>query len=168
MSELKPNDPVAFVPVTRGENKLEVRNEGGASIIDMIGAVGGSWYDDGGITEKEFRNALNSIPKGKPVTLNINSEGGSVQEGLGIYAAIKERSADITAKYNGYALSIASIFPLAASRRIASKASLGMIHCAWSWAQGNADDMRKQAERHAASAQAAGRWLAAHQRKGAA
>lgn len=137
---------MAFAPVARGENKLSIRNEADCVTIDMIGAVGSSWYDEGGITEKEFRNALKSIPAGKRITLNVNSEGGSVQEGLGIYNAIKERSADITAKYSGYALSIASVFPLAASRRIASKASLGMIHCAWSWAQGNAEDMRKQAE----------------------
>jgi len=137
---------MAFAPVVRGQNKLEVLNEGDSAEILMIGAIGKSWYDDSGLTEKEFRDALASIPYGKPITLKINSEGGSVQEGLGIYNAIKERRSEITAKITGYALSIASVFPLGASRVVSPKSSIWMIHCAWSWAQGNAEDMRKQAE----------------------
>ena len=137
---------MAFAAVVRGVNRLEIKNESSESEILLLGSIGKSWWDDSGITESEFRNALNSIPKGKPVTLKINSEVGSVQEGLGIYNAICERSADITAKITGYALSIASVFPLGAGKVVSPKSSIWMIHCAWSWAQGNADDMRKQAD----------------------
>lgn len=139
-------EPMAFAPVVKGDNRLEVKNSGDLTTIDMIGAVGNTWYDDQGITEKDFRNALKSIPKGRKITLNVNSEGGSVQEGLGIYNAIKERSGDITARITGYALSIASVFPLAAGKVVSPKSAIWMIHCAWSWAQGNADDMRKAAD----------------------
>jgi len=127
-------------------NKIEVRNEGDTTEIQVIGSIGKSWWDDSGISEQEFRNALDQIPKGKSVTVKINSEGGSVQDGLGIYNAIKDRSADVTCIIQGYALSIASVFPLAASRVISPKAAIWMIHCAWSYAQGNAADMRKSAD----------------------
>src|SRR5512146_1553217 len=111
-------EPMAFVPVVRGQNRLEVRNEGDEHELVLIGAIGKSWYDDSGITEQEVRDALKTIPKGKPIVIKINSEGGSVKEGLGIYNAIKDRRADISAKVTGYALSIASVFPLAASKVI--------------------------------------------------
>lgn len=135
-----------FVPVVRGTNRLEVRAEGDAHEIVLIGAVGKSWWDETGITEQEFRDALKSIPNGKPITLKINSEGGSVKEGLGIYNAIKERRDSITAKITGYAMSIASVFPLAAGKVISPKSAIWMIHRAWSWAQGNAEDMEQAAE----------------------
>lgn len=137
---------MAFAPVVRGVNRLEVRNEGDSAEIVLIGAVGKSWFDDSGITEKEFRDALKTIPSGKSVTVLVNSEGGSVKEGLGIYNAIKSRCGDITCKITGYALSIASVFPLAAGKVISPKSAIWMMHKAWSWNQGNADDMRQAAE----------------------
>lgn len=135
-----------FINIVRGENRLEVRAEADETHIYLSGAVGKSWYDDSGITEKEVRDALKATKKGKPVHVHVNSEGGSVQEGLGIYNAIKERSKDVTAHVDGYALSIASVFPLAAGRVVSPKSAIWMIHNAWAWAQGNADDMRKQAD----------------------
>ena len=128
------------------ENRLEVRNENGNYEIILMGAVGGSWWDDSGITEKEFRDALGKIPKGSKITILVNSEGGSVQEGLGIYNAIKDRSEEITARITGYAVSIASVFPLAAGKVISPKSAIWMMHQAWSFAQGNADDMENAAK----------------------
>lgn len=133
--------------IVRGKNQLAVvAQSDDMHCINMIGAVGKSWFDDSGITESEFRDALNTIPKGKKIQLNVNSEGGSVQEGLGIYNAIKERKQDITAKINGYALSIASVFPLAAGKVSVPNSAIWMIHNAWAWGRGNADEMRKQAD----------------------
>lgn len=135
------------------ENRLEVRAQAdGETEIILLGTVGGSWWDDAGITEKEVRDAINSVPKGNKITISVNSEGGSVKEGLGIYDAIKQRAADIKVRISGYALSIASIFPLAAKKAlggrgvVSPKAAIWMQHKAWSWAQGNADDMRAAAE----------------------
>lgn len=128
------------------ENRLEVRNENGNYEIVLMGAVGGSWWDDSGITEKEFRDALGKIPNGSKITILVNSEGGSVQEGLGIYNAIKDRSEEITARITGYAVSIASVFPLAAGKVISPKSAIWMMHQAWSFAQGNADDMENAAK----------------------
>jgi ATP-dependent Clp protease protease subunit len=160
-------EPFAFVPVVRQsqrppeavealraagitdvtvENRLEVRAQADAHEIVLTGAVGRSWWDDSGITEAEFREALKGIPEGRQIRLLINSEGGSVKEGLGIYNAIKARSKDITARISGYALSIASVFPLAASKVISPKAAIWMVHKAWSYAQGNSDDMENSAK----------------------
>lgn len=140
------NQHMAFVPVVRGQNKLEVRAEGERAELVLIGAIGKSYWDDSGITEQEVRDALKTIPKGKKIDAKINSEGGSVKEGLGIYNAFKDRREDITAHITGYALSIASIFPLGAGKVVSPKSAIWMMHKAWSWNQGNADDMRQAAE----------------------
>jgi len=139
-------EPMAFVPVVRGQNKLEVRAEGDRAELVLIGSIGKNYWDDSGITEQEVRDALQTIPKGKKIDAKINSEGGSVKEGLGIYNAFKERRADLTCHITGYALSIASVFPLGAGKVVSPKSAIWMMHKAWSWNQGNADDMRQAAE----------------------
>jgi ATP-dependent Clp protease protease subunit len=135
-------------------NKLEVlaKADGDEHEIVLLGAVGKSWWDDSGIGEQEFRDALKSIPNGKKITISINSEGGSVKEGLGIYNAIKERNADIKVRIAGYALSIASVIPLAAKKSVGGRgvvspnAAIWMEHEAWTWASGNKAEMRKTAD----------------------
>ena len=137
---------MAFAPIARGANKLEVRNESETAEMVLIGAIGKSYWDDSGITEQEVRDGLKSIPNGKKINVRLNSEGGSVKEGLGIYNAFKERAADITCHITGYALSIASVFPLGAGKVVSPKSAIWMMHKAWSWSQGNADDMRQTAD----------------------
>ena len=135
-----------FKNIARGTSRLEINNRGDESTdLVLIGPVGGSWFSDDGIKETEVRDALKSIPKGTKINVHINSEGGSVKEGLGIYNAFKRRSADITAYVDGYALSIASVFPLAASKVVSPKSAIWMMHKAWVFAQGNSDDMEDAA-----------------------
>lgn len=114
--------------------------------IVISGQIGKNWWDDSGISSKEFRDALNQIPRGNKINLLINSEGGSVQDGLEMYNAINERSQDVTAHISGYAVSIASVIPLAASRVISPVSSVWMIHEPWSMTQGDAEEHMKAAE----------------------
>lgn len=114
--------------------------------IIISGQIGKDWWDNSGISAKEYRDALNQIPKGQKIKLRINSEGGSVQDGLEIYNATQERAEDVTCYISGYAVSIASVIPLAASRVVSPISSIWMIHDPWCLAQGNAADMRATAE----------------------
>lgn len=128
------------------ENILEVRNEGDCAVILLDGSIGKSWWDDSGITAKEVHDAINEVPAGKKIKLLVNSEGGSVKEGLGIYDRIEARKGDITCRVTGYALSIASVFPLAAGRIESPDHAIWMSHEAWMSASGNKRDMRKNAD----------------------
>lgn len=118
----------------------------GTSSIRISGPIGSIWWDDTGTTAAQFVEALDAIPKGKPVSLYVNSEGGSIKDGLEIYNAIKARAADVTAYITGYAVSIASVIPLAAGKVVTPKGSVWMLHKPWTGQQGNADDMRKAAD----------------------
>lgn len=132
----------AFIRVVRNED------DNSAEIL-IHGPIGNSFWSQDGVTGKQFTDELNEIPAGTKITIGINSQGGSVGEGLAIYNAIKRRADDITCRIDGYAISIASVIPLAAAKVISPKSSIWMIHNAWSWfdgGQGNAEDMRKIAE----------------------
>lgn len=78
----------------------------------------------------------------------INSYGGEVAEGLAIYNALKRKAktAKVTTYCDGFACSIASVIFMAGTERKMSKSSLLMIHNAWTWGQGNAEELRKIAD----------------------
>jgi ATP-dependent protease ClpP protease subunit len=122
-------------------NWLTIRNEAESAEILIQGAIGASPWDESGVSEKEFTNALKSIPEGRPITVGINSQGGSIQDGLGIYNALRRRGDAVTVRIDGYAVSIASVIALAGSKRISPKSSVWMIHEPAMLAFGNAEDM---------------------------
>ncbi len=80
------------------------------------------------------------------INVRINSYGGEVAEGLAIYNSLKNHKAKVKTYCDGFACSIASVIFMAGDERIMSNASLLMIHNAWSFVQGNADQLRKQAD----------------------
>lgn len=80
------------------------------------------------------------------INVYINSYGGEVAEGLAIYNALKRHKAKIKTYCDGFAASIASVIFMAGEERIMSNASLLFIHNAWTYAGGNAKELRKQAD----------------------
>lgn len=117
-----------------------------AAPVELLiqGPIGDTW-DGSGTREKEFTDALNEIPEGKQITVGINSEGGSIKDGLGIYHALRRRGDKVTTRVDGYAVSIASVIALAGAKRVSPDSSIWMIHEPWAMAIGNSDDMRKEA-----------------------
>ena len=80
------------------------------------------------------------------INVYINSYGGEVAEGLAIYNQLKRHKAKVKTICDGFACSAASVVFMAGDERVMSTASLLMIHNAWSWTSGNANDLRKQAD----------------------
>ena len=80
------------------------------------------------------------------INVYINSYGGSVSAGLAIYNTLKTHNAKVTTYCQGFGCSIASVIFMAGDERIMSDASLLMIHNAWTVCQGNAKELRKQAD----------------------
>lgn len=92
---------------------------------------------------KELQELDESIEE---INVYINSYGGEVAEGLAIYNALKRHKAKIKTYVDGFACSIASVIFAAGDERIMTDTSLLMIHNAWTWASGNAEELRKQAD----------------------
>ena len=104
-------------------------------------------YDEiEGGSARSLRDQLDSIEvSSEPLTVRVNSVGGSVFDGLAMYAALKQYPGKVTTIVEGLAGSIASIIALAADDVVMAEGSFFMIHNPWTQTQGNADELRKSA-----------------------
>ena len=80
------------------------------------------------------------------INVHINSYGGEVAEGLAIYNTLKNHKAKVRTYCDGFACSAASVVFMAGDERIMNAASLLMVHNAWMWTYGNANELRKDAD----------------------
>jgi ATP-dependent protease ClpP protease subunit len=83
--------------------------------------------------------------RGRPLTVWINSEGGLIQAGLGIYNQLLMHDAPVTTIVYGFAMSIASVIAMAGDTRIMAPASGLFIHEASGPLDGTASDHRQEA-----------------------
>ena len=116
-------------------NAAEADDPNTISIYDAIGED--MWGD--GFTAKRMGAALRSIGK-NAVTVNINSPGGDMFEGLAIYNLLREHPAQVTVKIMGVAASAASFIAMAGDNIMMGKGSIMMIHNAWGAVIGNRHD----------------------------
>mgnify|MGYP000423828992 CR=1 FL=1 len=80
------------------------------------------------------------------LTVDISSNGGSVQEGTAIYnALLSYKKGTVTIEVTGWALSIASMIAMAGSRVIMHDTAILMVHKPHMVTGGNADELRKEA-----------------------
>ncbi len=86
---------------------------------------------------------LDSSDPGKDVSIYINSPGGSVYAGLGIYDTMQYISSDVATICTGMAASMAAVLLVAGTtgKRFALKHSRVMIHQPMGGAQGQASDI---------------------------
>ncbi|WP_454674849.1 head maturation protease, ClpP-related [Achromobacter pestifer] len=112
------------------------------SIYDVIGY---DWWTGEGVTMKRVASALRSMGAG-PVTVNVNSPGGDMFEGLAIYNLLREHKGEVTVKVLGLAASAASIIAMAGDKVEIARAGFFMVHNCWVVASGNRHDMREFAD----------------------
>lgn len=93
---------------------------------------------------RHFKEELDKLGNVSQINVYINSKGGDVGEGIGIYSQLIRHKAHKTAYIDGYACSIASVIPMACDEVVISPPM--MIHPAWSIAMGNAAELRKCAD----------------------
>lgn len=86
---------------------------------------------------------LDSVEPGKDISIYINSPGGSVYAGLGIYDTMQFISSDVSTICTGMAASMAAVLLVAGEKgkRAALKHSRVMIHQPMGGAQGQASDI---------------------------
>lgn len=113
-------------------------------IYGDIASDGYKWSDSD-VSANDVVNELQGI-NAKSIDVYINSYGGEVAQGIAIYNVLKRHKAKVTTYVDGFACSIASVIAMAGDVRKMYDTSLLMIHNAWTVAQGNAEELRKQAE----------------------
>lgn len=107
--------------------------------IGIFDVIGEDYWGEG-VTAKRISAALRAIGKDQPVTVNINSPGGDMFEGLTIYSLLREHEGEVTIKVLGMAASAASIIAMAGDRIEIARAGFFMIHNAWSISIGDRND----------------------------
>jgi ATP-dependent Clp protease, protease subunit len=118
---------------------IRARAEGAeVSIYDEIGAYG--------VSAKGFLAELGGLPDDGPLTLRLNSPGGSVFDAVAIYNALKRHAGPVTVWIDGVAASAASYVAMAGDEVVMPENAFLMIHDPSGFAMGTADDMRAMAE----------------------
>jgi len=118
--------------------------EADGNVISIYDIIGEDWWTGEGTTAKRIAGALRSIGT-KPVTVNLNSPGGDMFEGLAIYNLLREHPAEVTVRVMGLAASAASVIAMAGDRIEMGLGSMLMIHNSWGMVVGNQNDMRDAA-----------------------
>lgn len=119
--------------------------ENNEATINIYGDITSwEWYP-GDISSYTLSKQLEVI-EADTIHVYINSYGGEVAEGLAIYNSLKRHKAKVKTYCDGFACSIASVIFMAGDERIMSTASLLMIHNAWTYTSGNANELRKAAD----------------------
>lgn len=121
-----------------GGIKAAKSDDNSISVFDVIGA---DWYGDG-VTASRIAAALRSIG-GADVTVNINSPGGDMFEGLAIYNLLREYEGKVTVKVLGLAASAASIIAMAGDEVQIGRGAFLMIHNCWVYAMGNRHNLQQ-------------------------
>lgn len=139
------------IALSRAINAAPVKIPAGYSIkakgkeaeIMLYGDVGDSWF--GGVTAKQFADDLKAAGSVDTIRLRINSPGGDVFDGLTIYRLLVDHKAKVIVHIDGLAASIASVIAMAGEEIHISESGFLMIHAAWGFAMGGAEDMRTMA-----------------------
>lgn len=131
--------PAAMAALASGDAASSTTAE-----VLIFGDIGESWWSES-VTAKSFITELNAL-EADAITVRINSAGGSVPDGLAIYNALKRHPAHITTVVEGMAMSIASLILMAGDTVEMAENSLLMIHAPWTYAGGNAVELRETAD----------------------
>ncbi|ELY5804175.1 Clp protease ClpP [Cronobacter sakazakii] len=132
----KPDLPAAAMERWNGSIRAARDGNNSISIFDVIGAD----YWGEGVTASRIAGALRSL-NGADVTVNINSPGGDMFEGLAIYNLLREYDGKVTVKVLGLAASAASIIAMAGDEVQIGRGAFLMIHNCWVYAMGNRHDL---------------------------
>lgn len=111
-------------------------------VQDIIG------IDDGGrgVTAAMFQGALKDLGNIDEITVNINSPGGIITQGMAIYNMLTQHPAKIITHVTGAAWSAASWLVQAGDERRMADLSTMMVHNGQAVAMGDHHAMRKQAD----------------------
>lgn len=120
----------------------QIRNSGGASAEVMIYDEIDPWW---GVSAATFAKDLAQISADQ-ITVRINSPGGDVYEAIALLNTLRGHRARIVTMIDGLAASAASFVAMAGDEIVVCRNAELMIHDAWVYAGGNAEEMRKHAD----------------------
>ena len=137
----KAGDPPA--PQNKHWYSLKASGETEARSIEVYvyGEIG-TW----GITANQFVRDLAALDDGvSPIVVAFNSVGGDLFDGLAIHNALSRLGERCTGRVDALAASAASVAVCGAHKVVIASNAMLMIHNPWTYAAGDAEDLRKVA-----------------------
>jgi ATP-dependent Clp protease, protease subunit len=125
--------------------KMAAEGTNSADIFIYGDVVSYQWYEND-TSASSFKSELDSLGAIDTINLYINSPGGSVFEGIAIHNMLKRHQAKVNVHVDALAASIASVIAMAGDTIYMPKNSMLMIHNPWTFAMGNAAELRKTAD----------------------
>lgn len=133
--------PFAFSPFKDVPCHYKASAKASRGTMELYGIIGADWFGDG-ITSKMVSESLKAMGNVSTIEVSINSPGGDVAEGRGIYNLLKQHSARVEVRVIAEASSAASLIAMAGDEITMSEGALMMIHRASGLAYGNVDDVK--------------------------
>ena len=131
-------------------NRLEFKAEGNAGEVKIYGEIGDNYWkeeeDKSVTTLADLEAFLNENKNLATIDIYINSNGGSVFDGIAMYNVLKRHKAYKRVYIDGFACSIASVIAMVGNKIVMPKTSMMMIHNPWTVAVGNSEELRKIAD----------------------
>ena len=135
---------------------IKIKNEADCAIIDIEGTIGVPEECQFGdhesyvATYERFKASVSRIAdvENSEIRVNIRSTGGSVNDALLIYEALRATGAKVITCCYGYTASAATIVAQAASPgcRLIAPTSLYLVHNSIAAIEGNVDELRAEVE----------------------
>lgn len=141
---IRNNAPMPYFSLQRNPEEKTADIYIFGDIAHNRGGLSGFFQATSDQSSYDLANQVAGIPEDYAITVHINSNGGELKEGLGIYNVLKSRN--VTTVCEGFAASAGSVIFCAGKTRIMQPASLLFIHQASMGAEGNADDFEKAAD----------------------
>src|SRR5262249_23476269 len=119
-----PDDLLDAATAAKNEPELGLRVKCAAerTEIFLYGGVGTDFTSD------DLRRELQQLPAKQPVTLRVNSDGGSYTEGVAVHSIIASHTALISARVDSLACSAASFMIMGCQPVVMESGSMMMIH----------------------------------------
>jgi len=95
---------------------------------------------------KYVRERLEEVPEGAELEIYINSNGGSVKDGVAIYNQLKRHKSHKTGFVDGVAHSVAFVILQACDHRVMGEGTSALLHEMWVCTAGNAKQLREEAD----------------------
>lgn len=114
--------------------------------IEITGVIGDDWWSDNPCTSDMVRAELKKVPNATLIRVFVDSDGGDVWHGFGIYQALSEHPARVEVTIGARAQSCASVIAMAGDTIVMPDISKMCAHNPWTRFEGTADELEKRAK----------------------
>lgn len=145
MNRLRIFNKAGDLPLPQDKHWYSLKASGDAEArsieVYVYGEIG-TW----GITANQFVRDLAALDDGvSPIVVAFNSIGGDLFDGLAIHNALSRLGERCTGRVDALAASAASVAVCGAHKVVIASNAMLMIHNPWTYAAGDAEDLRKVA-----------------------